>query len=76
MSEALKTAIDFVIFTVLVKYVIGRWLAEWFVKIFKKVFVKSQRETAIWLHYRNRALHKGHRHKTPLECEDGGCVLI
>lgn len=38
--------------------------------------ITSQREAAIFLHYRNKAHRKGHQHKNPMICEDDRCRLI
>ena len=42
----------------------------------KKFFIKTHREAAIWLHYRNKAHNKGHQHKNPIICDDDRCKLI
>lgn len=42
----------------------------------KNRFIKTQREAAIWLHYRNKAHNKGHQHKNPIICEDDRCRII
>lgn len=74
--ELLKTAFEFVVVTIFIKQIMGRWLADKITRVFQKFFVKSRREAAIWLHYRNKALNKGHTHKTPIRCEDDACKIF
>lgn len=42
---------------------------------FKKHFLRTEREVAIWLHYRNKAINKGHNHDL-MKCDDGQCTKI
>ena len=76
MIDFISTAIEFLFVTIIFKVIIVRWLAEQLLKIFKKFFVKTNRDIAIWIHYYNRALNKGHQHKTPVICDEGGCSLV
>jgi hypothetical protein len=43
------------------------------VKYFHKHFLKTERDIAIYLHNKNKGLHKGHNHKNIFECEEGVC---
>ncbi len=43
---------------------------------FRHRLIRSQREAAIWLHYRNKAHDKGHQHKNPIICKDDKCRFI
>lgn len=75
---------DYFIIFVLFRSVFSKWLAglvtdkllkpvgKWIVKR----LVRTERDLAIWLHYRNKAMRKGHVHDSPLECNDGRCLLI
>jgi hypothetical protein len=42
----------------------------------RKHLIKTQKEAAIWLHYRNKAHGHGHQQKNPIICTDGKCRLI
>lgn len=44
-------------------------------KWFTKTFVRTSREATIWLHYRNKAMNKGHDHSIE-DCSDGKCVIL
>ena len=55
----------------LTKYVFNpilKWL--------KSLLVRTERETAIWIHHKNRRDKTGHKHRSPIECEDGQCRII
>lgn len=43
---------------------------------FKNHLIRTQREAAIWLHYKNKAKRQGHQHKNPMTCNDDRCKLI
>lgn len=74
--EFLQDGLNFLFLTIIVKYIVVRWIAEQFVKVFGKLFVKSDREAAIWEHHRYRALQEGHAPKNPSSCIDGNCKII
>lgn len=67
---------EFFVFTILIKYVITKWIAQQFVSFFARLFVKTEREEAIWKHYQDKALRNGHKKKTPIKCDEGLCVLL
>jgi hypothetical protein len=74
--EVIFNVIEFLVVTVFFKYILLRWVAEKLAKYFQQFFVRTERETAIWLHYRNRALGIGHQHKTPIRCSEGLCRIV
>lgn len=76
MQDIASTVFDFIVFTVIFKVIIVRWFADQLMKVFKKVFVRSKREIAIWNHYYNRASGNGHKKKHPSECTEEGCSLV
>lgn len=76
LPELARAVFDFIIYGVIVKYVIAKWLARLFTKYFKKYIVQTARERAIWTHYIEHAVKHGHRPKSPLKCEDGACKLV
>lgn len=72
IGSFLLKAIEFFFFTIVVKYIVVRWIAEKTKKYFVKFFVVSEREVAIWMHYRNKAMDAGHT--DPIhKCDDGRC---
>lgn len=54
LSDLIKTTIEFLVGTVVIKYIIVKWVAEQIKKLFVIIFVRSKREVAIWLHYENK----------------------
>lgn len=76
MFEHIKMLVEFLVITVFLKYIVLRWVAEKLAKLFMHFFVRTEREAAIWLHYRNKAMHRGHQHHTPVECYEGRCRVI
>ena len=75
----LTFAVEFVIirgviapfFTGLFKNYILAPLGRWF----KNDFIRTERELAIWMHYRNKSMNVGHNHNLN-KCDDGMCRLI
>lgn len=67
---------EFLFFTVIIKYIVLKWVAERLLTMFKRFFVTTERAAAIWMHYVNQALNKGHRHDTPIDCEDDRCRIV
>lgn len=45
--------VEFFVGTIVIKYLIVKWIAELTRRMFAWMFVRSRREVAIWLHYRN-----------------------
>lgn len=58
MTQTIKAGLDFLISVVIVKYIIAHWIADRLMGVFKKLFITSERDIAIWLHYKNKALTK------------------
>lgn len=74
--DLLEAAVTFLIFTIIVKYILVRWIADQLKKAFLYYYVRSSKEMALWLHHVNRGLNRGHHHRSPLKCKDGRCVII
>lgn len=62
MQHQLKSITDFLVTAVIIKYIVAHWIADRLISIFKKVFITSERDIAIWLHFKNKALNKSHKH--------------
>jgi len=75
---------EFIVIYVIFRGIFSKWLGAKLVdyvfnpfgRFLKKRLIKTERDVAIWMHYRNRALHKGHAHHDPITCRDGMCILI
>lgn len=76
MFDILGDILNFVIFGVVVKYVIAKWLAEKIMAGSKAWFAASDRNWAIWEHYQNRALGDGHNADSVLDCRQDKCVAF
>jgi len=70
--EILKSVIDFLIVTVILKAIIAHWLAERLTNYLKN---SSERNLAIWLHYQTQAAGKGHN-KSILRCIEEKCAVL
>jgi hypothetical protein len=72
VAASARDLAEWFIVAVVFKFIILKWVAEKTKALFMKLFVRTEHDMAIWLHYRNRAMNKGHQH--PLEkCDDGRC---
>lgn len=60
MSVTAKDVFDFVVVGVLLKALIAKLLLDHGLRLFKRLFVRRERDMAIWLHYRNKRLRNGH----------------
>lgn len=74
--DFIKNAIEFVIGTVIVKMIIGHWMANQIMRYSKKWFMATERHMAIWSHYQLRAAGQGHGHANILNCEQDSCAVL
>lgn len=51
-------------------------IAEKLTLVAERKLVKSEREAALWWHFRSRAAKQGHRPKDPIQCADDRCIEI
>lgn len=80
----IKKLIDFFILYIILRGIIAPFLTSLFKRFllepianwFKHHFIRTEREMAIWLHYKNKALNKGHHHHHLEDCNDGMCKII
>lgn len=71
MIDFIKSVFDFVVLTVVVKIIIGHWLAERIMEYSRKLFSSSERNMAIWLHYQ-----QNHLASSVLHCADDKCAIF
>lgn len=71
LTDTIFNGIEWLVVYVIIRGIFARWLSD---KI-RNHFIKTQRELAIWMHYQNKALNKGHKCKLR-ECDEDGCRLI
>lgn len=64
---------NYIVITVFLKYVVGKWVATKLTEILKFFIIRSQRDAVRWIHYRERAMGYGHKYSSPETCEDGIC---
>ncbi len=52
-------------------------LVRYLQRVFKRNFLRTERQMALWLHYANVAIDKDHHHHSKLKkCEVGKCRFI
>jgi hypothetical protein len=76
MLDLLKNLFDFILLTVVVKIIIGHWLAERILDYSSKLFQSSERNLAIWTHYHEQASQKGHFASSVLVCPEEKCSIF
>lgn len=76
MIDHAKVLFDFLIFTVIVKMIIGHWIASRLVDAAKAWFGSNDRKQAIWLHYQAKAAGKGHNNTNVLTCGQEHCQIF
>lgn len=76
MLESAKVIFDFLVFTVIVKMIIGHWVAQRLVAAAKTWFDSTDRRRAIWLHYQARAAGNGHDNNNVLTCGQEHCQIF
>lgn len=74
--DFIKSLFEFVVFTVIVKIIVGHWLAEQIMKYSKRWFATTERNMAIWTHYQLRAAEAGHAARNVLNCVEGNCSVF
>ena len=67
---------DFLVITVITKAIIAHWVAKQLMKYFKKLVGSTERNTAIWTHFQNRAKGNGHASDDVVGCRDEGCQVF
>lgn len=69
--DFLKSIVDFIIVAVILKVIIAHWLAERILSFSKELFHSTDRNLAIWMHYK-----EGHLTSSVLRCVDGKCTIF
>lgn len=49
----LRDVLDFIFMTVLFRYICLPWLGKLLAVCFKRLFLKTEQEISIWLHFKN-----------------------
>lgn len=80
MARIVEIFISYIILRGVVAPFVTTLFKKYFIKpliaYLKTHFVRTERELAIWLHYKNKALNVGHHHRQLKKCEDGLCKLV
>lgn len=76
MLEHARMLLDFLVFTVIVKMIVGHWIADQLVHLAKKWFETTDRKQAIWLHYQAQAMGNGHTNDDVLNCGQDHCQIF
>lgn len=72
LADSTWGLVEWFIVAVVFKFIILKWVAEKTKAIFKLLLIRTARDMAIWLHFMNKAMNKGHQHPQP-KCDDGQC---
>lgn len=67
---------EWIVSAVIIKYIIAHWIGERILKYSKTWFASTERNTAIWLHYLDRAAGAGHASDSVLDCHQGRCGIF
>lgn len=76
MIEYVRSVLDFLVFTIVIKMIIGHWIADRIVDASKAWFATTDRKQAIWLHYQARATGNGHNNDDVLTCGQEHCQVF
>lgn len=76
MIHFLHSAFEFLVFTVIVKMIVGGWIAKQILKYTKDWLAKNERYWAIFLHYQHQAAGAGHTAGSVLHCTQEKCVIF
>jgi hypothetical protein len=60
--------------TVLFKYVFTKAIAGVLVDFLKFCMLRTQEHIVMYIHYREKAMNKGHQYDSPDKCKDGVCL--
>lgn len=66
--------LNYIVVTVVLKYIVGKWVAEKVTDILRYLLIRTQRDAVSWLHFRERAMKHGHNYPSPELCRDGVCA--
>lgn len=70
-----RDLVEWFIVVVVFKFIILKWVADQTKALFIKIFVRTEYDLAVYLHYRNKAMNKGHHHPIAV-CDDDKCIKI
>lgn len=73
MSLSVGNIAEFIVSVIIVKGIIAHYLIDLINKGLHKWFGTTERKTAIWLHYKHRALGEGHQNDNVVSCGEGNC---
>jgi len=69
--EILINVGEFLLFTVIIKIIVGRWCAEKLLEFYHNWISANERLLAIWQHHHNQ-----HQPKNIMGCETDNCVFL
>lgn len=72
----LQNLFDFFIVYVLLRVIVGHWLAGKIEKSVGVLFSNTVRKQAIWEHYQARVLNQGHDNDNVLTCGQEKCAVF
>lgn len=82
LAPTLRLAFDFFVVIILIRGILARRISDSVNIALTKLFaafqaryVRSERDFAVWLHYKNKAADRGHKHHLA-DCDDDKCSMI
>ena len=67
---------EWIFSAVILKYIIGKWIAERILNVVNKIIKKNDRYRIIFNHYIDQAKGIGHSAGHVLSCSDGTCSTL
>ena len=83
LTPTVRLVFDFFVGIIIIRGIIARKITTAIEQLggkisaaLKKRLVRTERDMAIWVHYINQSVDKGHDDTSPIDCEDGACKLV
>jgi hypothetical protein len=83
LKPTARVMFDFFVGIILIRGILARkittaleQLGNKIAGLLKKRLVKTERDMAIWVHYHNQAMNRGHHQDTPIDCEEDRCNIV
>lgn len=67
---------EWVIIGIVYKALVAHYIGGWIVKWSKKKLLSTKEQVALWFHYRDRAMGKGHEEDPEVCLEEGLCYEV
>lgn len=75
MHEIWSFLVEFLFGTIILKMIIAHGIADLILRGFKWAVIRSRRQAVLWVHYRDRAMKRGHGLDHAI-CREGLCHFL